>query len=495
MSQSDTSQTQAKQAGRGFLWITGAKVYFMLTGVALITLLPKLIATGDEERAKLYGTFTVVISVLNPITMMMITGTIQAVSKFISEDESRFGTVKRQALLLQTVFGGISAALFFLLAPLVAEHLLNDASLSPYLRVASIIIFAYAIYAALIGCFNGRKMFFHQAAMDTIFATLKVGLILLLAYLGFGVMGAVGGFATTSVIMLVVAALFVGSGPRSNEINWKDILRFEIWIILFALFSNLLMNFDLYLVKALGPDDTQVGIYSVALQMARLPYIAIISVTFVIFPLISASSYAEDLERTRSYIYTTTRYSLILVSLLAVTLSACALDVLRLIFSPIFHQGWPVLTLLPLAYLAYSFIMIFSTMISGSGRPWVSVIICAVTLALSAGFNALAIPLYGINGAAAATAAAMALGAVVAVAYLKHRFHARFPLATLLRLLVISALLFAAGWAWQPESKLLIIIKGIGMTGLFGASLLVFRELKRDDLSTFLSVLKKKQTS
>ena len=487
-----TKGSQTRLVGRGVLWITAAKVYFMVTGLLLITLLPKLIGHTDDERARLYGTFTVVIGVLNPITMMMITGTIQAVSKFISEDESRFGTVKQQAIRLQTVFGGLAALLFFLASPLVAG-LLGDDSLTPYLRVASVIVFCYAIYAALIGCFNGRRLFFHQAAMDTIFATLKVGLILVLAFLGFGVMGAVSGFAITAVVMLGVAWVFVGGGERSGAITWRDILRFEAWIILFALISNLLMNVDLYLVKALGPGDTEVGIYSVALQVSRLPYIAIISVTFVIFPLISASTYAEDLERTRNYIYATTRYSLIMVALLAVTLSACALDVLRLVFSPIFHSGWPVLTLLPLAYLSYSLVMIFSAMISGSGKPSVSVLITSVTLALSLAANAVAVPNFGIVGAAVATTAAMVAGSLFGAYYLRKRFSAGFPFLTVLRLAAISAVIYACAWAWQPESRVLIILKGLVILVIFVALLLLSREVKRDDLEKFAAVFRRKK--
>lgn len=496
MTQVEKTASQAGLVGRGVIWITAAKVYFMLTGVALITLLPKLIGATDEERASLYGTFTVVIGVLNPITMMMITGTIQAVSKFISEDESRFGTVKYQALKLQIVFGGVAALLFCLVAPLVSD-LLSDQSLTPYLRVVSIIIFCYAIYAAFIGCFNGRRMFFHQALMDIIFATLKVGVILVLAWLGFGVMGAVSGFALTAVIMMFVAFILVGRGERTGGITWKDILRFEAWIIIFALISNLLMNADLYLVKAFssafeGGGRMEVGIYSVALQVARLPFIAVISVTFVIFPLISQSTYARDIERTRRYIHTTARYSLILVALLAVTLSASSLDVLRLVFSPIFHAGDKVLALLSIAYLAYSFIMIFSTIISGSGKPWISVMVTAATLAISCILNYALIPLFGIDGAALGTLAAMLIGAVGSAIYVIRSFGAAFPFGTLIRLGVISAVIYSSAWAWRPEAKLLIVAKGAFVLGLFIALLFLFREIKREDLAVFTAAFRRK---
>jgi len=491
MDEARANETRA--AGRGVLWITAAKLYFVLTGVLLITLLPKLIGATDEERARHYGTFTVVIGVLNPITMMMISGTLQAVSKFISEDVRRFGDVRREALKLQTVFGGLAAGAFVFAAPLIA-HLLGDDALTPYLRLAGAIVFCYALYAALIGCFNGRRMFFHQAAMDAIFATLKIGLILLLAALGFGVMGTVAGFAATAAIMLVVAWAFVGRPERvESSVGWKDILRFEVWIMLFALVSNLLMNADLYLVKALGPGDTEVGVYSVALQAARLPYIAVISVTFVIFPLVSAAAYAQDLDKARRYIAATIRYSLVIVAFLAVCLSAASREVLELIFPPIFLSGWPVLTLLPLAYMAYALLMIVAAIISGWGRPHVSVMLTLVALALSVVGNAAAVPRFGIVGAAGATTVAMAAGVGLAWLYLKRMANPAFPWKTLLRLALIAAAIYGLSFAWSPTGILPIIAKCLLIAAAFVAGLIVLGELTTADWERVRTVVRRRR--
>ncbi len=491
MPNADTKNAETRSIGRGVVWITLAKGYFVFSGLLLITLLPRLIGRTEEEQALLYGSYNVVISVLNPITMMMITGTIQAVSKFISEDPARFGRVKQQALRLQSVFGGLVALLFFALSGVIAD-LLNDASLTPYLRVSSIIIFCYANYAALIGTFNGRKMFFHQAAMDTLFATLKVGLILGLAYLGFGVMGTVAGFAATATIMLVLALVLSGRGKAEGEISWRDLLRFEVWIMIFALCSNLLMNADLLLLKALGPGGEAVGVYAAALQMSRLPYIAVISVTFVIFPLVSRSTYEADRETTQSYIHITTRYTLILVSLLAVSLSACAPELLRLIFPPIFEKGWPALAILPLAYVAYSFLMIFSAIITGAGAPKVSVGVTLFSLALllplSAAASKYLVPDYGPGALAAAVLVSMGAGVVAASAYLQRRFGARFPFGLLAKLTAISAAIYGLSALWSPVGAIFILLKGALVFGLFCALLVLLRVVGSAELARIKAI-------
>lgn len=484
---------EKQTASRGVLWLTIAKLYFTFSGVLLLTLLPKWIGSTEIERAKLYGDFSVVIGVLNPLTMMMITGTIQAVSKFISEDETRFAGVKTEALKLQTVLGLFFAGLFFLLSDFIAATLLHDAALALPMKTAAPIIFAYALYAALIGTLNGRKRFFAQASMDIAFATLKIGLILTLAYLGYGVLGAIGGFTATALIMTFVAFFVAGHGVVKSSISWREILRFEAWIMLFALGANLLMNLDLYLVKALLEDEALVGVYSVALQVARLPYIAVISVTFVIFPLISKTTYKKDKEGTKNYIQTTTRYTLIIAGSLALTLSATAADLLRLVFTEIFQKGAGMLSLLAVGYFAYSLLMIFAAMISGSGKPTISFSIAFVTLCLLSLFGWLLIPHMGGLGAAFSVLAAFFIGQALAAGYLHRRYHSGFPVLTVFRVLFTGATLYALSAFWQPQASLLIILKGILAFAFYWSLLVITREVKKADAQAFLKPFAKKK--
>ncbi len=496
MDERPSTRETARRAGRGLIWISAAKAYFILSGVALITFLPQFIGRTDQERAELYGDFTVVIGILNPLTMMMITGVLQAVSRFVSEDPRRYRAVRRESTILQAIFGFVVASGFALLAPWIAR-LLGDVALTPYLQSASVIILFYSIYAALVGGLNGLRRFGTQAVLDTAFATLKVGLILTLTALGFGVMGAVVGFAATSGLMLVVVWVISSRRAQPTDgagVGWRRLLRFEAWIMGFALAANLLMNADLYVVKALGPGDAATGIYAVALQVARLPYIAVISVTFVVFPLVSAASGAENLIRMRGYIETTVRYVLILTVCLAVTLSAAAADVLRLAFAPIFFEGWPLLSVLPLAYAGYALMIVFATILTGSGRPVQSLILAGVTLLLSVVANAFAIAPFGLFGAAVATASAMLLGAGLGWCLLVRSFKPAFPWATFGRLGLASLAVYATSAFWQPEARGLIVAKGLILLTIFIGLLVLMKELRAEDSARFKAVISHKRS-
>lgn len=493
------SAATAREVGRGAIWITVAKLWFILTGTGLLLVLPRIGAETEEARAALFGTYSVVVGIINPITMMLITGTLQATSKFVSENPARYPALLRRILKLQFLFGAGLAALFFLAAPLISE-LLNDSAMTNPLRLASFIIFIYALYPALIGGFNGLKRFHLQALMDIAFATLKIGLIIAFVYAGMGVLGAIGGFALTAWLLTALAAavslsILRGCPEGPDDVGVRQILRFSVWIMAFALTSNLLLNADLYIVKAFSTDDAAVGIYSACLQVARLPYVAVISITFVLFPLVSHATYHEDRATARTYIATATRYSLLIVGVLAICLAALSRDVLALVFPAIYVNGQFQLLFLALAYLAFSLLAIFTTIITSSGSPRTSMLLVAATLALSAILATSGMRAIGPDAAAAGVMLAMFTGTFLALYVIHRRFSPVWPVATLLRLLLSGAVLTAISLLWQPDAKLFIILKSVAMTGAFLLALFLLREFSAEDLARVKNVLSRRKAN
>src|SRR5262245_52784670 len=339
MAESPTAETLSREApaadiarvaGRGALYVTLAKVWFMISGYAIHFTLPRLI-TADQ-----YGLYQVVIGVVSVINAVIVTGTYQTVSKYISQEEWKADSIKSKALRLQAPVGGAIALGFFLLAPVIARNL-NDARLTEYLRLASLITFSYAFYSVFTGYFNGQRKFFTQAALDMTYSTLKLVFIVLFVWLGYGVAGGVGGFALAAVCVLLVSAFVAGSGNRTGEVRAGDLLKFQAYLLGFTFVLNLLQKVDLILIKALSSDDAllaskNAGYYSAAINIANISYQVIISVTFVVFPLVSQATFAQDRLRTQSYISNTLRYTLMIMALTASLFSANAREVLGVVY-------------------------------------------------------------------------------------------------------------------------------------------------------------------
>ena len=180
----------------------------MATGAVLMFVLPRLISQADV------GVYKVVIGLVSVVNAVVVTGTVQTVSKFVSQTPEHADAIKRKALILQCFLGCGAALAFAVLAPVIATAL-DDRSLVPYLRLAALITASYTFYAVFVGVLNGRKDFLRQAALDAFYSTAKVVLIVVVAAAaGYSLFGAIAGFASAAFAVLVAAALVVRtSGP------------------------------------------------------------------------------------------------------------------------------------------------------------------------------------------------------------------------------------------------------------------------------------------
>jgi len=482
---------EAKVVGRGMLFITGAKFYFIGTATLLTYTLTLLF---DKET---FGRYSVVLGVLNVANMMVVQGTLQTVSKHISETEGIAGAVRQAAYRLQGAMVLIVVLAGILGAPLWS-WLLGDTSLTSALQVGFITTAAYAFYAMFIGEFNGRKRFGIQASMDVSFATIKLTLMVGLAALGFGVIGAIAGFSTTAVIMTIVAFIVLKRmRAQRNAIEEKDfasavspmaLLKFEGLIIASAAVLNLLLQQDLFLIKALlsrtadlSFADKSAGVYNTALLISRLTYQATIAITFVILPLVSRSTFDKDREKTGLYVRTTMKYSLIIVSFIAGCIVAMAPHVYAVLF-PSYVEGAGPAALLAIAYGLFSLLLILTTMITASGRPAMSLLALGIALVVAAGVNYFLIPKYHLWGAAVGTVLGMTTGFVVSAVMVKRFFEAFMSIFEGLRTLIPVVIVVAALTMWPVSGLLMVIVKGVVTVVALALALVISGAVRKQEL-------------
>src|SRR5256712_8732676 len=118
-------------AGRGAIYITAAKIWFIVSGYGITVTLAHLLTTEN------YGIYRVVINTVSIINAVIVTGTYQTVSKYVSQEPEKADSIKWKALGLQAYVGVAASLGFFLFAPVIAS-LLNDPRLTGWLRLASL---------------------------------------------------------------------------------------------------------------------------------------------------------------------------------------------------------------------------------------------------------------------------------------------------------------------------------------------------------------------
>ena len=520
----------ATGAGRGVLLVAFAKLYFMVTGLVVQVRLPAILSRVG------FGAYGFVSSVVSPINNVMVTGSIQSVSRFTAQRPEHARLVQAAGLRMHLFVGLPVAIAFVAAAPLVA-WLMEDPSKTVPLMMSGAIVAGYSFYAVLVGTANGTRQFQKQAGLDIAFATLRVAAMIGMAMAGLGVVGVFAGWIGAVGIILVLSAAWVGL-PRlpagTERMPVAPMVRFFAGVAVYLLLFNVLMFVDTWLLKRLTNDyfqahggqgkaaldgavpwlrdvvaydpapaqlaDVQVGYYTAVQNLARLSYQAIIAATFVIFPLVSKSTFEGDRDTTRTYVNVTMRYSLMFSAAIAVVMAANPLPLLDVVYELDFAVlGAPALAALALGNVAFSLFAIAGTILNGAGYSRDAILSAAATLALAVVGNLIVIPMCApgqpvLLGAAVVTSGAMVVGAVISGYLLHRRLGAFVPLLSVVRVLVAAAAAIAVGRVLPMRSPLLALVEA-GLVGVvFLVVLIGTRELGKRDLAAIVAVRKKRGT-
>ena len=503
-----SDEGETRRAGRGLFAIAGAKIYFIVTAYAIQLALPRVL--GSPEAFGLYAAALSAVSMLN---MILIAATIQSVSKFVSEDERASPALLRQGLRIQLGLGGLLAGALFLAAPSVSTFLRDDA-LVPLLRAASVVVFAYALYAAVVGSLNGRRLFGHQARLDMGFSTLRTIGILGGALLGVGALGAMAGFAAAALCIMLASLVVVGRellrATDAAPLPLKRWFAFMAPIWAYQAFLNGCLQIDVQVMKkvvaelALGAGataaeaataaSTQVGLYRAAQTFAFVPYQLILAMTFIIFPLISRATAAGDAEAAQRTIRGSMRFSLLVLLSVAAPVAGAADGVMRVAYPEEYLAGAPALGILVFGLVAFALFVIAATVLSSSGRPGLAAAIAAIALLVVVAANWFFLHRAGAGGAVlVAAASGTTLGTTIACllagAAVFLRFRAFIPLPTVVRGLLAGAVGFVVAHHVPHETPLMAVAALAAGFGAFAAALVVFREVRGDDLRTARSIL------
>src|SRR6185503_5695084 len=381
-------------------------------------------------------------------------------------------------------------------APLVAE-LWHAPRCTPYFRIAAFIPLVYCLYTVFVGSANGLRRFRTQASFDIGFSTAKTVLLLGCAA-AWGVGGAFAGFVAAAVVILGYAA-------RTMRLESPDrfpidrLIRYMVGVVAYGLLINLALNYDGLLLRrfaATAPGMTDdaaaviAGNYEALRTFALLPYQALLVVTFVIFPLVSRSTFAEDREATRDYVTQTMRYALILAAMMGIVLAARPAALFGVIYKPEYRAGAPALPILAAGQCCLALLAVACAILNAAGRTRTTVSLMVLTVVVGAAGLAVLIPRAEpgspmLVAAATASALGMAAGLAGALVVLRSRLGGSPPLATVARVAAAIAAAVIVTRLIPGHGKVL----GLAVMALaamaYATVLIATREFGPDDRAKF----------
>jgi stage V sporulation protein B len=338
-----------------------------------------------------------------------------ALTKYVAEfleDKVAIRNYVSSGMTSSVITGGLMGVVLFLLAPYIAISFFHVPELEGMIQLTALCYPFIAIQKAVLGTLNGFRRMHLYALLNIIqnVAVVAVSISLVLLF-EMGVMGAVIGFVGPTVLISALCPVLIRECIGLDMSLWNiPALRattvFGFYVVLGNSIGFLNTQIDSILIGYyLNP--TEVGIYAVAVLLAQTLTLIPSAVQRVTAPATATLYGKGDIEGVRRLFYSTLKKSFLISVGSATLIAVFGPYIIALLFTEEYLVSYVPLLILLLGYaIGASFGAVGATL-SSIGKVHIPFRISAVCAVLNVILNILLIPIFGISGAALATAATM----------------------------------------------------------------------------------------
>lgn len=467
---------------RNAVYVLSAQTLLLLSGTIIS------LGLGRYLGPELYGKYGIILSVATVINIILTPGIAQAVAKFVAEKKEDSGAIMAYMLKRQLATGLLLTLIYALLAiPLTG--MLKDKSLLQLLWILTPMVLIYGVAAIYSGYLAGLGRFFEQAAQLTLYSISRLVLTFIFAYF-FSLMGAIIALPVSALVALIYATII--ARPKANESQkapdqLKKIYRLALPITVFSGLITVFMNVDMLMVQALLSDAQTTGYYAAANAMARIPYFVLTALGTIMLPVVAKKLAGQQgskiaLAETQVFVQRAIRYVLILLLPgTAVMIATAKLLAMLLYGSEYVHAAQP-LAILAAGTAAMVLSYLLATVLNASGKSATAATVSAIMLIAAVAADIIAIPQYGMKGAAIAMAATSIAGAMIfaAIAYVRIGKFVRY--GSLLKITAASFVLFIIAKAVPLQNKFLLPAEYAVLGLIYIIMLAVMKEIGSNDI-------------
>jgi O-antigen/teichoic acid export membrane protein len=363
-----------------------------------------------------YGLISLGFAALTMAAVLAAIGLPSGVTRYVSfykgkEEKGKIKGTIISAIKMNLPISVIFALLLFFGADWISVHIFHDANLTPVLRIFSIavpfLVLAQNLLSATVGFQEMRYQVYTQQIFQEVF---KLACIVALVALGFGVIGAAWGWAVAIILMPFLAFYFLQKkvfpifNSRIKAISTDRELFSFSWPLIFVGMAGIVMGFTDTLMLGYFCGAYEVGIYNAALPTAMLvnmPSLALASLFMPVITELYARERYGDLKNAYSAVI---KWILSLAFPAFLLMALFADDVIKILFGAEYVMGANALAILAFGFFVSTVLGRASDILSAFGRTKIIMVVSFATAAVNFCLNLYLIPIFGINGAAMATA-------------------------------------------------------------------------------------------
>ncbi|RQG90180.1 flippase [Natrarchaeobius halalkaliphilus] len=463
----------ANRIGRGVKATLGADVARLAAKGGITLLLTRVFLEPDE-----YGLVFLAIAVFSIATVVGSLGIPKSTAKFLAEyrekdDAQVHHVVRISATALAAVVVLVSLSFYFLSDWIAGVY--DEPALAPLLAIGAAYIVVKVAYVYVRISFQGFGRVPLSAATTAVSSVGQLGCVVLFLSLGFGTIGAIGGYVAGYALGVAFGAVFLGrllreyprSGPPESGLA-RRILEYSVPLtasqggnLLYKRVDTLLVGFFL--------TPLAVGFYELAKQVSEFVIAPANSLGFTVAPTFGEHKSGAKLERA-ARVYEQSFEVILLLYLPAVAgIVLLAEPGIQFVFGPAYAGAAPVLQIFSAFVLFQALDKITNDSLDYLGRATERAIGKGITGTLNVGLNIALIPTIGVVGAAISTAVCFA----IMVTYNVYLIDCELPLdrhrmaKSIAAVSVVTGGMTAVVYAAQPYVDGLFTLFGAVAVGVF----------------------------
>lgn len=369
-----------------------------------------------------YGLFALAFVISSVLSLLPSFGLSVGLPRFIGyyrgkKDEEKTRGVIQSSLRINLAVGFIIAALLFLLSDWIALEVFHEPGLALLLKLFAFLPLLKAITESIAGVFYAFEKPLFDVITNKLFQSTAL-FVLTLLFLQFSpnILG-----ITLALMTSIIAALLLGFYLMEKHVFslfgktkpvMKELMAFSIPLAFSGFLWSFLGQIDT-LMLGYFENATTVGIYDVAYLFALTMFIASNSTQLLLMPSLTRLFAENNLPKFKR-LYHKTMLGLAAVGLaFFIFFLFFAYSITTFFFGIEFAGAATPLVILALGFIVFSACGPSNSVLNALKKPKTQACIGFTVVVVDIILNYTLIPLYGMNGAATATAASFALGGLL----------------------------------------------------------------------------------
>lgn len=385
-----------------------------------------------------YGNVVIGLSVLNLFGIAALAGMPAALSRYLprQETENERRTILASAFQIVGILTFVLAIGIFLAAESLATYVFGNADLVWIIRIFAGVLPFYALLRLCLGGFRGYEQTFPRVLTQNILRPgLQLAAIVAFVLLGYGTTGIAFAYAMAFVGVAVIATMLLSRGTefsvpdlarRGSADRYRELIAFSVPLAASGAIDVIAKHSDLILL-GIFKSSTQVGIYEVAFRMAIfVPLLFTPALGYLFQPIMSRLHADGDRQQMDDLYTVATRWLVVAAFPLFALFFLFPDQTLGFFFGENYRAGQAALQILIVGFLISLLPGLTGNYLTAVGETKLLMYISAGTMILNVIVNVALIPVYGIVGAAIATATARTFNNAVQ-SYFIYREHGISP--------------------------------------------------------------------